>query len=243
VRVIPAIDLLDGKAVRLEEGRRESATVYHDRPLELIEDFVAAGAERVHVVDLDGAFAGAPAQTALIAELCRASRAPVEVGGGLRDLAGLEAVFAAGARLAVLGTAAIRSPAFVEAACRAHPGRVIVAVDARDGLVAVDGWLEVSDVPATVLAERAARWGAAGVLYTDIARDGTRRGPNVEATAALAAAVRCEVIASGGVGTLDHLAALRDAGISSVVVGRALYERRFSLAAAIATARRRSARC
>ena len=241
--MIPAIDLIDGAAVRLAEGRRESATIYHQHPVELIDDFIAAGAERIHVVDLDGAFAGAPAQTRLIGELCRASRVPVQVGGGLRDLAGLEAVFAAGARLAVLGTAAVRSPAFVEEACRAHPGRVIVAVDARDGMVAVDGWIEVSDVPATVLAERAARWGAAGVLYTDIARDGTRVGPNVEATAALAKAVRCEVIASGGVGTLDHLAALRDADIASVVVGRALYERRFTLVEAIATAKRRRSRC
>jgi phosphoribosylformimino-5-aminoimidazole carboxamide ribotide isomerase len=243
MRVIPAIDLIEGAAVRLAEGRRESATVYHQRPVELVDDFVAAGADRIHVVDLDGAFAGAPVQTALIGELCRASRVPVQVGGGLRDLTALEAVFAAGARLAVLGTAAIRSPAFVEAACRAHPGRVIVAVDAKDGMVAVDGWIEVSDVPATVLAERAARWGAAGVLYTDIARDGTRVGPNVEATAQLAAAVRCEVIASGGVGTLDHLAALRDAEIAAVVVGRALYERRFTLVDAIATAKRRRSRC
>jgi phosphoribosylformimino-5-aminoimidazole carboxamide ribotide isomerase len=243
VRVIPAIDLIGGAAVRLEEGRRESAIVYHADPVEVVDDFVAAGAERIHVVDLDGAFAGAPAQTALVARICAASRAPVQVGGGLRDLAGLDAVFAAGARLAVLGTAAVKTPAFVEAACRAHPGRVIVAVDARDGLVAVDGWLEVSDVPATVLAERAAAWGAAGVLYTDIARDGTRKGPNVEATAQLAAAVRCEVIASGGVGTLDHLAALRDAGIASVVVGRALYERRFTLVEAIDTAARRRSRC
>jgi phosphoribosylformimino-5-aminoimidazole carboxamide ribotide isomerase len=243
VRVIPAIDLIGGAAVRLEEGRRESAKVYHANPVELVDDFVSAGAERIHVVDLDGAFAGAPAQTELVGAICRASRVPVQVGGGLRDLAGLEAVFAAGARLAVLGTAAVRSPDFVEAACRAHPGRVIVAVDARDGMVAVDGWIEVSDVPASVLAERAAGWGAAGVLYTDIARDGTRKGPNVEATAALAAAVRCEVIASGGVGALEHLAALRDADIASVVVGRALYERRFTLVEAIATARRRRSRC
>jgi phosphoribosylformimino-5-aminoimidazole carboxamide ribotide isomerase len=243
VRVIPAIDLLGGKAVRLEQGRRESATIYHDDPVELVDDFVSAGAERVHVVDLDGAFAGEPAQTALIAELCKASRVPIEVGGGVRDLAHLETLFAAGARLAVLGTAAIKSPAFVEAACRAHPGRVVVAVDAKDGMVAVDGWTEVSDVPAEHLASRAAAWGAAGILYTDISRDGTRTGPNVEATAALATAVRCEVIASGGVGTLDHLAALRDANIASVVVGRALYEKRFTLVEAIATSRRRRSRC
>jgi phosphoribosylformimino-5-aminoimidazole carboxamide ribotide isomerase len=243
VRVIPAIDLLGGKAVRLEQGLRDSATIYHDNPVELVDDFVSAGAERIHVVDLDGAFAGGPSQTALIAELCRASRVPIEVGGGIRELSHLETLFAAGAKLAVLGTAAIKSPVFVESACRAHPGRVIVAVDAKDGMVAVDGWIEVSDVPAQVLASRAASWGAAAVLYTDISRDGTRSGPNVEATAALASSVRCEVIASGGVGTLDHLAALRDANIASVVVGRALYEKRFTLPEAIATSRRRKSRC
>lgn len=242
MRVIPAIDLMGGKAVRLTEGKRESATVYGE-PLEMVDEFVGAGAERIHVVDLDGAFGGAPAQLAMIASICAKSRVPVEVGGGLRDAAAVEAVFAAGARLAVLGTAAIRSPAFVEAVCRANPGRVIVAVDARDGMVAVEGWIEVSDVPAAVLAEKAAAWGAAAVLYTDVSRDGTSVGPNVEATKALAEAVRCEVIASGGVGTLDHLVKLRDAGIASVVVGRALYEKRFTLAEAIAAAKRRKTRC
>ena len=241
--MIPAIDLIGGKAVRLEQGRRESAKTYHDNPVELVDDFVSAGAERIHVVDLDGAFAGAPAQTELIGILCAASRVPIEVGGGIRELEHLDDLFAAGARLAVLGTAAIRSPAFVESACKAHPGRVIVAVDAKDGMVAVDGWIEVSDVPAQLLAERAASWGAAGILYTDISRDGTRTGPNVEATAKLAGSVRCEVIASGGVGTLDHLASLRDANISSVVVGRALYEKRFTLVEAIAIAKRRRSRC
>lgn len=240
--MIPAIDLLGGKAVRLREGKRDEVTVYGD-PVEMVEDFVGAGAERIHVVDLDGAFGGAPAQRELVRTICERSRVPVEVGGGLRDAAAVEAVFAAGARFAVLGTAAIKDPAFVEAACRAHPGRVIVAVDAKDGMVAVDGWIEVSDVPATVLAERAAAWGAAGVLYTDVSRDGTSVGPNVEATKALADAVRCEVIASGGVGTLDHLAQLRDAGIESVVVGRALYDKRFTLAEAIGVARRRKTRC
>ena len=241
--MIPAIDLMGRKAVRLVEGDRARATVYHDDPVELVEGYAAAGASRIHVVDLDGAFAGAPVQTELVAAICRASRVPVEVGGGLRDGEALAAVFAAGAALAVLGTAAIRSPEFVEAACRDHPGRVIVAVDARDGMVAVDGWAETSDVPARLLAERAARWGAAGVLYTDIARDGTHRGPNVEATAALAAEVRCEVIASGGVGRLDDLRALRDAGIAAVVVGKALYDRTFTLAEAIAAARPPRSRC
>jgi phosphoribosylformimino-5-aminoimidazole carboxamide ribotide isomerase len=241
VRVIPAIDLMSGKAVRLMEGKRESATVYGD-PVEMVEEFVGAGAERIHVVDLDGAFAGAPVQLDVVRVICERSRVPVEVGGGLRAGDAVEAVLSC-ARFAVLGTAAIRDPALVEAVCKANPGRVIVAVDAKDGMVAVDGWIEVSDVPASVLAERAAGWGAAGVLYTDVARDGTSVGPNVEATKALADAVRCEVIASGGVGTLEHLAKLRDAGIESVVVGRALYEKRFTLAEAIGVARRRKSRC
>jgi phosphoribosylformimino-5-aminoimidazole carboxamide ribotide isomerase len=234
MRLIPAIDLMSGKAVRLEQGRRETATVYRDDPEALVDEFLAAGAQRVHIVDLDGAFAGAPVQAALIKRL--AARAPVQVGGGLRDIAGVDAMFEAGARLVVLGTAAIKTPSFVEAVCRAHPMRVIVAVDARDGMVAVDGWMATSDVPALVLAERAASWGAAGVLYTDIARDGTRTGPAVDATAELTRAVSCEVIASGGVGSLEDVVALRDAGIAAVVVGRAIYENRFDVAEAIRVA-------
>lgn len=242
MKLLPAIDLLGGRAVRLEKGLRDRATVFHERPVELVGELARDGADRLHVVDLDGAF-GEPRQHALVRAIVEASPIPVEVGGGIRDRAAIDAVIACGAAYVVLGTAAVKSPALVEDACRAHAGRVIVAVDAKDGMVAVDGWIEVSDVPATVLAERAAAWGAAGVLYTDVSRDGTSVGPNVEATKALADAVRCEVIASGGVGTLDHLAQLRDAGIESVVVGRALYDKRFTLAEAIGVARRRKTRC
>jgi len=239
VKLLPAIDLMDGRAVRLEEGRRDRMTVFHDRPVELIGELARGGADRLHVVDLDGAFAGAPQQQALIRELVAASPLPVEVGGGIRDRAAIDAVLELGAQYVVLGTAAVRSPALVEEACRAHPGRVIVAVDARDGVVAVDGWTASGGVTAIELGQRAAAWGAAALLYTDVSRDGLHVGPNIEMTAQLTRAVTCEVIASGGVGSLDDLVRLRDAGIAAVVVGRALYDRRFNVeqAAEVAHAR------
>jgi phosphoribosylformimino-5-aminoimidazole carboxamide ribotide isomerase len=232
VRLYPAIDLLGGKAVRLEEGRRDRATVFHDHPPALVAELARDGADRLHVVDLDGAFAGSPQQVELIRQIVAASPLPVEVGGGIRDRAAIDRVIELGAAYVVLGTAAVRSPALVEEACRAHPGRVIVAVDARDGVVAVDGWTASGDIRAIELGARAAGWGAAALLYTDVSRDGLHVGPNVEVTAELARSVDCEVIASGGVGSLDDLARLRDAGIAAVVVGRAIYDKRFTVAEA-----------
>jgi phosphoribosylformimino-5-aminoimidazole carboxamide ribotide isomerase len=231
VKLLPAIDLLGGRAVRLEAGDRARATVFHERPVELVAELARGGADRLHVVDLDGAF-GEPRQAELVRAIVAASPIPVEVGGGLRDPAAIEAAIELGAAYVVLGTAAVRDPALVERACRAHPGRVIVAVDARDGVVAVDGWTTSGGISALDLGRRAAAWGAAALLYTDVARDGLRAGPNVEATAALARGAGCEVIASGGVGSLADLASLRDAGIPAAVVGRALYDRRFTVAEA-----------
>jgi phosphoribosylformimino-5-aminoimidazole carboxamide ribotide isomerase len=212
VKLFPAIDLLGGRAVRLEEGKRERATVFHDRPVELVAELARGGADRLHVVDLDGAF-GEPRQLDRIAAIVRASPIPVEVGGGLRDRAAVDAILALGAAFAVLGTAAVRDPGLVEQLCRAYPGRIIVAVDARDGVVAIDGWTTSGGVTAVELAARAASWGAAAVLYTDVARDGLGGGPNVAATAALARAAGIEVIASGGVGSLADIAALARAGV------------------------------
>ena len=229
MKLYPALDLLGGCAVRLEEGRRDRATVFSERPLELVAELARGGADRLHVVDLDGAFAGAPQQLELVRELVAASPLPVEIGGGIRDRTAIDAAVALGAAYVVLGTAAVRSPALVEAACRAYPGTLIVAVDARDGVVAVDGWTRTGGVTALELGTRAASWGAAALLYTDVARDGLHVGPNIAATVELARAVGCEVIASGGVGCLDDLARLRDAGVAAVVVGRALYDRRFTI--------------
>ena len=239
MKLLPAIDLIGGQAVRLEEGRRDRVTVFHDRPVELVAELARGGADRLHVVDLDGAFAGAPQQQELIRQIVAASPIPVEVGGGIRDRAAIDAVLALGAQYVVLGTAAVRSPALVEEACRAHPGRVIVAVDARDGVVAVDGWTATSNVTAIELGQRAASWGCAALLYTDVSRDGLHVGPNVEMTAQLTRAVSCEVIASGGVGSLADLVHLREAGIAAAVVGRAIYDKRFTVeqAAEVAHAR------
>ena len=237
--IIPAIDLLNGQAVRLTRGARESATVYSAEPWTLAGEFAAAGATRLHVVDLDGAFAGAPQSRAIIERITAAAAAagmPVELGGGLRDRDAVEGALGAGARWAVLGTAAVRDPTLVQELCESWPGRIIVAVDAVGGMVAVDGWTETSSVRAEELGRRAADWGAAALLYTDVSRDGTGGGPAVEATAALAAAAPIPVIASGGIGSLDHLRQLAAAGIPMAVVGRALYDKKFTLAEAIAAA-------
>lgn len=245
--VIPAIDLLEGRAVRLAEGDRARATSYSDAPWELAGAFARAGARRIHVVDLDGAFAGAPVQLELIDRLLDAAReaAPgpieIEVGGGIRDAAAVQTLAERGVDKIVVGTLAVREPELVEQLCREHPGRIVVAIDARDGMVSIEGWRETSTVPAAELALRACAWGAAALLYTDVSRDGLQVGPAVESTAALQAAVdeasperSIDVIASGGVGSLAHLSALDDAGVRAVICGRALYEHSFTLAQALA---------
>jgi phosphoribosylformimino-5-aminoimidazole carboxamide ribotide isomerase len=237
VIVIPAIDLLGGKAVRLVRGERDSATVFSHEPWALAEELCAGGAERLHVVDLDGAFSGAPVSRLFIERILESVQVPVQVGGGLRDRASVEAALASGAQFAVLGTAAVKSPDLVSELCWAFPGRIIVAVDAVKGTVAVEGWTAASSVSAVDLGKRAAEWGAAALLYTDVARDGTGSGPAVDSTAALARAVPIPVIASGGVGSLDDLRALAAAKIPMAVVGRALLEGRFTLAEAIEAAR------
>jgi len=237
VIVIPAIDLLGGKAVRLVRGARDSATVFSHEPWTLADEMCAAGAERLHVVDLDGAFSGAPVSRLFIDRILDSVKVPVQVGGGLRDRASVEAALASGAQWAVLGTAAVKSPDLVSELCWTFPGKIIVAVDAVKGTVAVEGWTAASAVSAVDLGKRAAEWGAAALLYTDVARDGTGSGPAVESTAALAKAVPIPVIASGGVGSLDDLRALAAARIPMVVVGRALLEGRFTLEQAIEAAR------
>ena len=219
MELIPAIDLLDGKVVRLHKGRYEDVTVYADDPLPLAERFAAAGARRLHVVDLEGARSGAGAHVAEVARLIERTPLAVQVGGGIRDRASAERWLDAGAARVVLGTSAVRDPALVEALCAAHPGRVL---DARGEEVAIAGWQTGSGHALSALARRAASWGAASILYTDIERDGTGEGPAVERTAALTREVDLEVIASGGIGSLDHLRALHRAGVRACVCGRAL---------------------
>jgi phosphoribosylformimino-5-aminoimidazole carboxamide ribotide isomerase len=224
VIVIPAVDVREGRCVRLREGRASSETVFSDDPVAMAERWAAQGAERLHVVDLDGAF-GHARQTALIAKMIAAvAPVPLEVGGGLRDLAAIEAVLDAGARWAVVGTRAALDPSFLAEVCRAHPGRIIVAVDAKGDRVAVKGWTEVVKETVAEVGLRARHAGAASLLYTDVSRDGMEQGPNVEYTAEVARVTGMPVLASGGVASVDDLIRLATIeGVEGTVVGRALY--------------------
>ena len=238
--VIPAVDLRGGRCVRLREGRADAETVFSEDPVAMAERWAALGARRLHVVDLDGAFAGAPRQTPLIAAIARAvAPVPLEAGGGLRDLAAVEAALAAGAAWAVVGTRAALDPVFLKDVCRQFPGQIIVAVDGRGPRVAIKGWTEV--VPETVgeLAARARDGGAAAVLYTDVSRDGTGLGPNLADTEALARAVRMPILASGGVGSVEDLRRLAGLpGVVGAVVGQALYTGAVDLAVALGAVER-----
>jgi phosphoribosylformimino-5-aminoimidazole carboxamide ribotide isomerase len=226
--ILPSIDLLEGNVVRLYKGKRESATIYSNAPEEVARGFVASGAKRVHVVDLDAAFGSGDNRAAVRAIV--ATGAEVQAGGGVRDLGSARALLDAGATAIVVGTSAVKQPELVQTLCRELPARVIVAVDAHDQKVAVEGWAEATDIDAAELAARAVDWGAAAILYTDITRDGTGVGPNVEATARLARVLHpVPVIASGGIGSLDHLRALALAGVPQAVIGRALLENKFTL--------------
>jgi phosphoribosylformimino-5-aminoimidazole carboxamide ribotide isomerase len=237
--VIPAVDLREGHCVRLREGRDDARTVFSDDPVAMAERWAAAGAERLHVVDLDGAFAGAPRQTALIAKIVDAVRpVPVEAGGGLRDVAAVEAVLEVGVTWAVIGTRAAVDAAFLADVGRRFGERLIVAADAKGDHVAIRGWTERSELTVVELGRRARAAGAGAVLYTDVSRDGTGLGPNVSATGALAQAVRVPVLASGGVARVEDLLALaRVPGVLGTVVGRAIYTGDIDLAAAIRAVR------
>jgi phosphoribosylformimino-5-aminoimidazole carboxamide ribotide isomerase len=233
--LVPAVDLRGGRCVRLREGRAEAETVFSDDPIAMARRWATDGARRLHVVDLDGAFAGAPRQTPLITAIARAvAPVPIEVGGGLRDAAAVGAVLAAGAAWAVVGTRAALDPVFLKDICRQHPGRIIVAVDGRGLRVAIRAWTETVEETVIELGGRAADAGAAALLYTDVSRDGTEQGPNLEETAALARAVAVPVLASGGVGSLEDLRRLaRVRGVEGAVVGRALYTGAIDLGVAL----------
>jgi len=239
--IYPAIDLLGGKVVRLEQGRRDSAKIYSDRPADMARTFARAGAARIHVVDLDAALSsGREHNRAAIAAIAAAASdvgAAIEAGGGVRGDADCEALLALGVRAVVLGTAAVKDRAWAEAACRRFAGRIVVAVDARDGKIAVEGWTSDTGADALAVARAFAQAGAAAILHTDIARDGMRAGPNLEATRRLVEGARpCPVIASGGVARLSDIDAVRATGAAALVVGKAIYEGAFSVSDAVARA-------
>ena len=241
--VFPAIDLLDGAAVRLQQGRRESATVYSKRPWEIAQRWAPLGVARLHVVDLDAAFTRSSAAPRnnhdTISRIVAGTTVDVEVGGGVRSVDDCRRLFDLGVKQVVLGTAAVKDPAFVAEACARWPRRIVTAVDARAGRVSVEGWTEDTAADAAEIGEAMARAGAGAVLYTDIGRDGMRSGPNLEATARLAERLRpCPVIASGGVARLDDIDDLVGTGAYAVVIGKALYEGSFTLEEALARASR-----
>lgn len=236
--IYPAIDLKGGEVVRLAEGDMERATVYASDPAAQARAFAETGAEWLHVVDLDGAFAGEARNAAAVEAILSATPAKVQVGGGIRNMASIERWFRLGVKRVIIGTAALTDPALVRSAAADHPGRVVVAVDARDGMVATRGWADVSDVPVADLGRRFEDAGVAALLFTDVGRDGLLKGVNIEATAALAAAVKLPVIASGGLAELSEIKALRKKrGISGVIAGRSLYDGRIELSAALEAAR------
>jgi phosphoribosylformimino-5-aminoimidazole carboxamide ribotide isomerase len=233
----PAIDLKDGACVRLRRGKMNDATVYAQTPAAQAGVWQAAGFPWLHVVDLNGAFAGHAVNQEAVMAILSVARVPVQLGGGIRDMAGIERWLAAGVRRVILGSAAVKNPDLVRTACRAFPGRIVVGIDARDGFVATEGWAELSTLQAPDLARRFEDAGVSAIIYTDIGRDGMLGGVNLEQTVELVSQVSIPVIASGGVAGVDDLVALRSAavpGIEGVIVGRALYDGRLDPAEALA---------
>lgn len=234
--VIPAIDLKDGKCVRLRQGRMDDSTIFSDDPVATATLWVNAGCRRLHLVDLNGAFEGKPINGDIVAAIAAAHPSlPIQIGGGIRSLQTIDHYLKAGVRYVILGTKAVKEPDFVRQACQRFPGHVIVGIDAKDGWVATEGWADVSSVQAVDLARQFADAGVSAIVYTDIARDGMMQGVNVEATAQLAKACGLPVIASGGVTNLEdirRLLAVADAGIAGAITGRAIYEGTLDLAEA-----------
>ena len=235
--VIPAIDLKEGRCVRLEQGLMEKDTVYSNSPAAQAKIWQEQGGELLHIVDLDGAFAGVPRNKAAIEAIVRAIDIPTELGGGVRDMATIEAYLQLGIGRVILGTVAKEKPELVQEACRLFPGRIVVGIDASNGFVAVRGWADVTEKKATEMAKEMEGFGVEAIIYTDIARDGMMQGPNLEATRALAESIRIPVIASGGVSSLkdiENLMAIEDAGVVGVITGKAIYSGALDLRAAVA---------
>ncbi len=235
--VIPAIDLKEGKCVRLEQGLMDRDTVFNDNPGAQAKVWQDQGAELLHIVDLDGAFAGEPKNRAAIEAIVKALSIPTQLGGGIRDIPTIEAYLDLGIDRVIIGTAAQRNPELVEEACKRFPGRIVVGIDAKNGMVAVQGWAEVTDITAVDLAKKFEGFGVSAIIYTDISRDGMMQGPNIEATRALAESISIPVIASGGVSSLQdirNLMAVEKSGVTGVITGKAIYTGAIRLAEAVA---------
>jgi phosphoribosylformimino-5-aminoimidazole carboxamide ribotide isomerase len=240
-QVIPAIDIQGGKAVRLRQGRAEDSTIFSDSPIDVARRFVSQGASRLHVVDLDGAFLGKPANADIICRIASSVGVPVQVGGGVRNFDAASRYFGAGVSCLILGTSIVRDPEEVTRITRAYPGKVAAGIDARDGRVAIRGWVEVTGEIASDLARRIEQCGVSCFIYTDISRDGMMVGPNFDAIREFARGVSVPVIASGGVTTLDDLraiGAMEGEGVVGAIIGRALYDGSIDLVEALKTEKR-----
>ena len=228
MRIIPAVDIKEGRCVRLVQGKVDQETVYSNDPLSMANHWDEEGAQTIHVVDLDGAFQGSPINAEIVKNIIYSSSVDIQVGGGIRTLETIETYVKAGAYRVIIGTVAQQEPEFVEEACKRFPDKIIVGIDARDGLVAVKGWVEVSEQKATDLAQKLKGYGIAGFIFTDISRDGMLQGPNLESIKEFAESTQLPVIASGGVSRLEdikNLAKLESYGVEGVIVGKALYDK------------------
>jgi len=240
VIILPAIDLKEGRCVRLEQGLMDKDTIYNDNPAAQARIWQEQGGELLHIVDLDGAFAGAPKNKEAIRAIVAAIDIPSELGGGIRDLQTIEAYLELGIDRVILGTVAKENPALVAEACRKFPGHIVVGIDAKDGLVAVRGWADVTEKKASEMAKEMEGFGVEAIIYTDIARDGMMQGPNIEATRLLAESINIPVIASGGLSTLEdirRLMAIESSGVSGVITGKAIYSGAIDLREAVALTR------
>lgn len=233
MRIYPAIDIKDGKCVRLLQGRFSDVTVYGDDPVEMAKKWEAQGGEFIHVVDLDGALKGHGVNAEIIKNICEAVSVPVQTGGGIRTIEDIEAKLACGIRRVIIGTKAVSSPEFIKEAVEKYGDKIVIGIDAKDGYVAVEGWEKCSEFTAVEFAKQMVSLGVKTIVYTDIATDGTLKGPNLAAMEEMAKSVDADIIASGGVGSLEHIKSLVPTGVEGVIVGRALYTGNVDLKKAI----------
>jgi len=237
--VIPAIDLKEGKCVRLLQGRAEDATVYSDNPAETAKRWEAEGAELLHIVDLDGAFTGGMKNISAIEAIRKAIRIPIEVGGGIRDMDKIEKLLSLGVNRIILGTVAVEKPELVKEACKKYPDKILIGIDAKNGFVATKGWVEVTQIKAKELALKMQGYGTAGIIYTDISKDGMLTGPNMEATREMAESLNIPVIASGGISSIDDIKRLSEIkGLWGAITGKAIYSGALDLKEAIKLVKR-----
>lgn len=234
--IIPAVDIKNGRCVRLREGRADAETVFSEYPQKMAQQWVEQGAERLHIVDLDGAFEKGPRNEAIIEEIVKTTPVPIQLGGGIRDLKTVESYLSLGLAQVILGTVAMKEPALVQEACRFFPDQIMVSLDARDNRIAVEGWTQLSEIDPVDLVKQYEDWGVKAIIFTDISRDGTQQGPSIPSTRRLAQATRLPVIAAGGIATLgdiQSLALLEDDGLVGMITGRAIYSGSLSLVEAI----------